>query len=118
MKKILFIVTALAFVAGLIVFVTDASAGKYNKMKQQTFQTAGTGEEVYSAEKNRSMTDCMDFSANFRSRGKDNDMSTFNRQYGSPLSKHGRICTYSYDNYTNIMLDCSKGRCYSKCMSK
>ena len=119
MKKILFIVAILSFVAGLVVFATDAQAGKYNKMRQQTWQTADTGGgDVYSAEKNRSMTDCMEFSANFRSRGISKDKAVFNKQYGTPQSQGSRMCTYNYDNYTNIMLDCSKGRCYSKCMSK
>jgi len=118
MKKIVFIVAALAFVAGLIVFATDASAGKYNKMRQQTFQTEGTSENVYSSEQNRSMMDCMEYSANFRSQGKTEDMEMFKKQYGVPLSRSGGICTYNYDNYTNILLDCSRGRCYSKCTSK
>jgi hypothetical protein len=118
MKKIVFIVAALAFVAGLVVFATDASAGKYNKMRQQTWQTAGTGSDLYTSEQNRSMTDCMEYSANFRSRGRDRDMAMFKKQYGAPMSQRGGMCTYNYDNYTNIMLDCSRGRCYSKCMSK
>jgi hypothetical protein len=120
MKRIIFIVAVLAFVAGLVVFATDASAGKYNKMREQTWQTPGTdtGSDLYSSEQNRSMTDCMEYSANFRSGGKAKDMAAFNKQYGAPQSERGGKCTYNYDNYTNIMLDCSRGRCYSKCMSK
>ena len=118
MKRIIFIVAALAFVAGLVVFATDASAGKYNKMRQQTWQTAGTGSDLYSSEQNRSLTDCMEYSANFRSHGKSKDQAAFNKQYGTPVNKNSRVCTYNYDNYTNILLDCSRGRCYSKCMSK
>lgn len=120
MKRIIFIVAALAFVAGLVAFATDASASKYNKMREQTWQKAGTGtgSDLYSSEQNRSLTDCMEYSANFRSRGKTKDMAAFNKQYGTPLNKSSRVCTYSYDNFTNIMLDCSRGSCYSKCMSK
>lgn len=116
MKKILFVIALAVVAAALLGLSTDASANKYRKMNQQTFSTGSS--DVASAEINRSMMDCMEFSANFRSRGMGKDKGMFNRQYGSPYNRTGRIMTYSYDNYTSIILDCSKGRCYCKCISK
>ena len=60
----------------------------------------------------------MSFTASFKSRGAKKDKANFKKQYGAPTSSKGRVCTYNYDNYTNIILDCSKGRCYSRCMYK
>lgn len=116
MKRILFVVIVLAVAAGLMAFATDASAHKYGKMQKTTMQTGG-GSELASAEQNRSMTDCMEYTANFRSRGMKRDMATFNKQYGGPYSESGRVLTYHYDNYTNIILDCRRG-CITKCLGR
>ena len=115
MKRILLLTAAVAVVAGLLTISMDASANKYNKMRYQAPQTESG--DVYSAEKNRSMTDCMQYAANFKSRGMAKDKADFNRQYGNPTGDMGRALTYKYDNYTNITLDCSRG-CYCKCVSK
>ncbi len=116
MKRILLIIAVLAVAAGLSALSTEASAHKYRKMQQQTMQTGGSA--LASAEQNRSMTDCMQYSANFRSKGINNDKSMFKRQYGAPCSESGRTFTYNYDNYTNIVLNCSKGSCFTKCLGK
>ncbi len=117
MKKVFLAVAVLAFVAGLVAFSTTASANKYRNMQRTTMQeTAST--EAASAESNRSMTDCMSFSASFKSQGMSGAKSMCNRQFGSPMAETGRVVTYSYDNYTNLVLDCSRGGCYTKCMSK
>ena len=41
----------------------------------------------------------------------------FRRQYGDPFNASGRMFTYSYDNYTTIVLDCRRG-CVCRCTSK
>jgi len=115
MKKIVFLAAAVAFIAGLLVISTDAQANKYNKMRYQPPKQESS--DIYSAENNRSMTDCMQYAANFKSRGMKKDKADFNKQYGAPMSQANRTCTYSYDKYTNIILDCSRG-CFAKCMSK
>jgi len=74
--------------------------------------------QVASAEKVRSMDDCMSYSANHVSKGASADRSMFGRQFGQPTSKSGADWTYSYDNYTNIELDCSRRSCYCRCFSK
>lgn len=116
MKKTAFVAVIVAFTASLVIVSTDASANKYKKMQYQPHEQETS--DVASAEKNRSMMDCMQFSANFKSEGINKDKAAFDRQFGGTMSEAGRTLTYSYDTYTTIILDCSKGGCYCKCLGK
>lgn len=116
MKKTALIAVIVAFATGILAFSTNAAANKYKKMQYQPPAQA-TG-EVASAESNRSMMDCMQFAANFQSQGKAKDTALFNRQFKGAMSEAGNVLTYSYDTYTNIILDCSRGRCFCRCMGK
>lgn len=116
MKRTAMIAAVVAFAASLLIVSTNASANKYRKMQYEP--PAAETSDVYSAEKNRSMMDCMQFSANFKSNGMKKDKAMFDKQYGGPLSQAGGALTYSYDTYTNIILDCSRGGCFSRCLGK
>jgi len=115
MKKIM--VLAIAVVAlsvAFTAFVKDASATKYGKMQYSAPETR----EVADAEKVRSMSDCMSYSANHVSKGREADHELFARQFGKATNISGSIANYNYDNYTTITLDCSRRLCSCRCMSK
>ena len=100
------VVTTLVFVA------FNASAHKYLR------KTSTPTQDVIAAESVTSMSDCMNFSASFGSRGRANDQASFKREFGAPISRSGRTTTYNYDNYTRILLDCSGNSCNCRCLSK
>ena len=112
-KALLAVVVAVAFVA---VLVGAASAGQYKRPKPYV-EPSDSGLEVF-AEKTRSMTDCMTFSASHKSRGAEGDRAEFKRQFGEPVSEAGAVANYNYDKYTKIFLDCSKKMCTCRCLGK
>lgn len=76
-----------------------------------------TGLTAY-AEKTRSMTDCMTFSASHKSRGEAVDKAEFKRQFGDSTGGVGAVMEYNYDKYVKVVLDCSKKACSCKCLQK
>lgn len=115
MKKILVVaIVAVALSAAWSVFVKNASASKYNKMKY----SAPVSAEVADAEKVRSMNDCMSYTANHVSKGHEADHALFSKQFGKATNTSGAVATYNYDDYTKIMLDCSRRLCSCRCLSK
>ena len=115
MRKVMILAIAVvALSVAWTAFVKDASATKYGKMQYTAPETPA----VASAEKVRSMNDCMSFSANHVSKGREADHELFSKQFGKPANSSGAIANYSYDNYTNIALDCSRRLCSCRCLSK
>ncbi len=115
MRKILVVaIVAAALSAAWSVFVKDASASKYDKMKY----SAPVSAEVSDAEKVRSMNDCMSYTANHVSKGNEADHALFSKQFGKATNTNGAVTSYSYDSYTNISLDCSRRLCSCRCLSK
>ncbi|MFH1830257.1 MAG: hypothetical protein ABH871_05735 [Pseudomonadota bacterium] len=115
-KGYVFLAVGVFVAIALSIMISSASAHKYQK---QTSLRSQSSSDVASAERTRSMTDCMQYAANFKSRGKSSDRADFDRQYGGgPLSESRGVLAYNYDSYTNILLDCSKGRCYCRCLAK
>lgn len=112
MKKMGYILAVFAVVA-LIAVSMNASAHKY----QQKAYTPGS-ENVMAAESVTSMSDCMSYSASHKSRGMTSDKQLFTKQFGQPVGKRGGKTTFDYDNYTNIILDCSGPKCHCRCLSK
>ncbi len=108
MKRTLIFLVLIAIVA--ISF--DALANKYKK-KQPI-----TRAQINSAEQTESMSDCMTFCASHRSRGRKRDCSMFSKQFGPLIEDDGLIKEYNYDDYTNVILDCRKGACFCRCLSK
>lgn len=111
MKKMFPVVIGLAAVA-IIFLAFNASAHKYQR------QQYTPPEETASAESVTSMSDCMNFSASFTSKGLESDKASFHREFGSPVSTAGRTATYNYDKYTKIILDCPGGKCNCRCLGK
>lgn len=96
-----------------VLMLSTAFAHKYQKRETMRGKSAGA-----SGEATMSMSDCMSFCAGFSCAGGSNKAKAdFERQFGDPTDVSGRVMTYSYDNYTNVILDCS-GRCYCRCLSK
>jgi|GEM_PF-6718524 len=117
MKKALMLSLAALAVAALVAgAASDAQASKYKKMRTSIVDQPSSS--VGSAEKVRSMDDCMSYSANHVSKGRSADRSMFERQFGAPTMKNGATWSFNYDNYTCIQLDCSRRSCYTRCMSK
>jgi len=103
----------LAVVAIAIVTISiEASAHKYKPKKHSAWSETS----LMLAEKERSLTDCMTYSANHVSKGRKSDRSMFGRQFGSPSTMNGAVWTYNYDQYTRIVLDCSGSRCSCRCL--
>lgn len=112
MKKIGYVLAGFAVIA-LIAFAMNASAHKYQKKVY-----APESEDVITAESVTSMSDCMSYSANHKSKGVTSDKELFKKQFGEPVSKMGDKTEFSYDNYTKIILDCSTSKCNCRCLSK
>lgn len=108
--KRLLIAGITGFCVALLMFSTIANAHKYLR------KTTDSSPDVMSAEKARSMSDCMTYSANHVSKGCSKDKSMFSKQFGDPIERNGPITSYNYDEYTKIILDCSKASCYCRCM--
>jgi len=110
------IAAAVAAAVGILAvgLANEASAHKYKKAREGIAQT----QTVASAEKVRSMDDCMSYSANHVSKGHAADRKLFQRQFGTTVSKNGAKSTYNYDGYTYISLDCSRRLCSCRCVSK
>ena len=108
MKRTLIFLTLIAIV--MISF--DALAHKY-KEKQTV-----TRSQLISAEQTESMSDCMTFCASHKSRGRRRDCAMFAKQFGPMIEDDGLIKEYNYDDYTKVILDCRKGACYCRCLSK
>ncbi len=114
MKKThVILMVATVFVAALVLSTAYAGGHKYQKRETMRGKSAGA-----SGEATMSMSDCMTFCAGFSCAGGSNKAKAdFERQFGDPIDVTGRVTTYSYDNYTNVILDCS-GRCYCRCLTK
>jgi hypothetical protein len=112
MKRTLIVVA----VAVSLVLATAAFAAQYGRPKPYV-EPQDTGLTGY-AEKTRSMSDCMTFSASHKSRGEAVDSAEFKRQFGDSTGGVGSATEYSYDKYTKIILDCSKKACSCKCLQK
>ena len=93
-----------------------AHAAQYNRPKPYV-EPQDTGLVAF-AEKTKSMSDCMTFSASHKSKGAEGDKAEFNHQFGAPLSESGAAAEYSYDNYTKVILDCAKKSCSCRCLQK
>ncbi|HPQ80473.1 MAG TPA: hypothetical protein PLZ86_01980 [bacterium] len=103
-------------IAVAMIFAGTASAGKYSRPKPYV-EPADSGLDAF-AEKQRSMSDCMSFSASHKSKGSNADRAEFRRQFGEPAGEAGAVTEYSYDKYTRIFLDCSKRLCTCRCLGK
>lgn len=104
-----------AVVGALVLGVAlTASAYKQSKVVYQPPET----QDMSFAEKTRSMTDCMEYSANHKSKGAAEDKALFEKEYKAPLASAGTMTEYSYDKYTKILLDCSKSKCSCRCLAK
>ncbi len=106
---------AVAVAAG-IVSAGMAFAGQYSRPKPYA-EPQGAGLTAF-AERTTSMTDCMTFSASHKSRGATADQAEFQRQFGDPIGVSGAVSEYSYDQYTKVLLDCSKRACSCRCLQK
>jgi len=106
---------ALAFLT--IAVITAATAGTASANKYKKSPTPNRA-DIVSAERTTSLTDCMTFSASHATKGKKADQAEFKRQFGDPISTNGQIFEYAYDEYTKVILDCSKGRCSCRCLGK
>lgn len=115
MRKTTVLLAALTAAAAIAAGTASShAASKYGKMKYSPPESP----MVADAEKVRSMDDCMSYTANHVSRGHEADRSMFAKQFGQPTSAQGAVSTYSYDSYTNIMLDCSRSMCSCRCLGK
>ncbi len=103
-------------VVGAVVLGVALTASAYKNVKT-TYQPPEQ-QDMSFAEKTRSMTDCMEYSANHKSKGVAEDKALFEKEYKAPLASSGNITEYSYDKYTKILLDCSKSKCSCRCLSK
>jgi hypothetical protein len=75
-------------------------------------------EATQAGEATTSMSDCMTFSASHVSKGRTADRATFSRQFGNSISEKGNVWNYNYDEYTSIVLDCTKPACSCRCLPK
>ena len=106
---------AIAVVVALAVTAT-VFAAQYSRPKPYA-EPQDTGLTAY-AEKTKSMSDCMTFSASHKSRGEAVDRAEFKRQFGDPIGGLGAVSEYNYDQYVRIILDCSKKACSCRCLQK
>lgn len=105
-----------AAVVGALSLGVALSVSAYKNTK--TVYQAPETQDLSFAEKTRSMTDCMEYSANHKSKGPAEDKALFEREYKAPLASTGTTTEYSYDKYTKIILDCAKSKCSCRCLAK
>lgn len=112
MKKLCLI----GLVVGIAALVASLSIAG-NKYRQTPYEPPESG-EVAADESVTSMSDCMSFSANHKTKGSETDKAEFKRQFGEPITKNASSITYNYDKYTKIILDCSAKKCDCMCLTK
>lgn len=112
MRKIFF---ASAIVIAAVFIFGAASANKHH-------QKAGVAQNdtgyAASGEATTSMSDCMTYAASFKPRAKAAALADFERQYGKPAGTNKGVTYFNYDKYTQVLLDCSKGSCFCRCLGK
>jgi hypothetical protein len=112
MKKL----CVIGLVVGIAALVASLSIAG-NKYRKTPYEPPASN-EVASDESVRSMADCMELSADHKSKGPAADKAEFKRQFGDPLSESASSIMYSYDKYTNIILKCRARSCDCMCLTK
>lgn len=112
MKKLCLIGLAV----GVVALVASLSMAG-NKYRKTPYEPPVSG-EVGADEAVTSMSDCMSFSANHKSKGSTGDKEEFKKQFGDPITAQSAVITYNYDKYTKVVLDCAAKKCNCRCLSK
>lgn len=94
----------------------EGGSGRGNDKPDAPALTGPDGDTI--GERTRSYTDCMQFAGAHKSRGRAADEVEFKRQFGGPAADLGKAFEYSYDNYTNVILDCTQKACRVRCVQK
>jgi len=101
-----------------VIFIAGSIYAGGHKYRQAPYEPPEAAGDEASAESVTSMSDCMTFSANHKSKGHAEDKAEFKKQYGEPVSAQGSVFMYNYDKYTNVVLDCMAKKCNCRCLSK